>query len=467
MGLVKSALRSLLPSGRAFWLRDQGDKVLDGVSVPIETAKTEARSVIPESWPGTAVDSLEAWHRTLGIKYNPGRTADDQRIMLEATETAKGGSSITLLQAQLNKEFPQVVVSESLFSSEAGDDECGVAECGAESGTVNYLSYDVTGEVPDDVSALRISAILKRYGPAHLSPNPILTNLAAISSSEAGEDESGLAVAEGYEVADLYAPSFTVSPYIAGIPSFGATIAAYPGVVDGAETPVLSYQWKLDTVDIDGATSNEHFVLEGGDYTCVVTATNSQGSDSETTAIVATPTILPYLVAPVPLMDDGTRYVIEPDVRGWPEPVVSYQWRIDGVDVPGEVATSILYDTNGPGTYDCVITATNSGGTSTLYSGTGTKVAAAPDLTWDGVMSQVMHPIFFTKMRTPTSHPATGFPKPTITYQWFKGASVVGTGGNFSEYPGVTAPAPGWKLTITATNAYGAESISSPTFNPW
>lgn len=467
MGLIKSALRSLLPSGRAFWLRDQGDKVLDGVSVPIETAKTEARSVIPESWPGTAVDSLEAWHRTLGIKYNPGRTADDQRVMLQATETAKGGSSITLLQTQLNKEFPQVVVSESLFSSEAGDDECGVAECGADAGTVNYLSYDVTGEVPDDVSALRIAAILKRYGPAHLSPNPILTNLAAISSSEAGEDEAGLAVAEGYEEADLYAPSFTVSPYIAGVPSFGATIAVYPGSVDGAETPTLSYQWKLDTVNIDGATSNEYFVLEGGDYTCVVTATNSQGSDSETTAIVSTPIILPYLAVPATLMDDGTRYSIDPDVRAWPDPVVSYQWRIDGVDVPGETGLSILYDTNGPGTYDCVITATNSGGTSTLYSGTGTKVAAAPVLTWAGALAQVVNPISGLKSRFPSERSATGFPKPTITYQWFKGASVVGTSSSYAEYPGVTASAPGWKLTITATNAYGSDSISSAAFNPW
>lgn len=195
MGLILRSIRSLLGKGRALWLKGQGDQVLDGLSTPITTLKAEIRTVIDESWPGTAEDTLAAWHSTLGVQYDPlARTISEQQAMLVAIETAQGGSTLALLQAQFDKEFDgRVIVSEAYASSSTGRARCGKARCGAPVDLIYSEGYDVIGTIFSSTEAARVAAIIARYGPAHLTPNSLLTDPSALVVGITGLGRVGLA----------------------------------------------------------------------------------------------------------------------------------------------------------------------------------------------------------------------------------------------------------------------------------
>ncbi len=195
MGVIRDSLRSLLPRGRAFWLGNDGEKVLQGVSESIEEVRTGGQTVSRESWPGTAVDTLPQWHATMGVQYDPlARTIAEQQTMLSAMETAIGGNTLALLQAQFDKEFDgRIVVSEAYLYGVTGRAVCGIGRCGVSTEIVYALGYNITGTVNSATEAARIVAIIARYGPAHLTPNSLLTDPAAVVVGLVGLGRVGLA----------------------------------------------------------------------------------------------------------------------------------------------------------------------------------------------------------------------------------------------------------------------------------
>lgn len=94
------------------------------------------------------------------------------------------------------------------------------------------------------------------------------------------------------------APAFTVSPAITGDPYIGDVLTCDGGTATGDPTPTKSYQWKVNGSNISGETSSTYTIddadLDVGDsVTCEVTATNTEGSDSDTSnsiTILETPT---------------------------------------------------------------------------------------------------------------------------------------------------------------------------------
>lgn len=379
MGLVSQALRSILPRGSALWLKDQGQKVIEGVAEPIEALKTTTRGVIDEAWPGTATDTLQAWHRTLGVIYDQGRTVADQRIMLEAMETARGGTAIGLLEAQIQKEFPTIILTETLVDSQAGEDECGVAVCGDTAGLIDYTSYTLTGEVQDDTGGPRLSAILARYAPAHMDPVSDLTVLSLNETSEAGEDQCGVAVSEGYDSGDLVAPSFLVNPYLSGTAEIGTNLFAYPGEVDGIESPVITYQWRKNGIEMPGETLPYLMIPGLGTYTCAVTATNSSGFVTFVPTGIASPNTIPILTwdGSMSQVDSPPPPFFTPIIRtrtptgvsadGNPSPTISFQWFRNSVLISTNISYTFLI---GDGAnYELVITATNIAGSDSKSSG--------------------------------------------------------------------------------------------------
>ena len=77
------------------------------------------------------------------------------------------------------------------------------------------------------------------------------------------------------------APVNTVAPTITGTPVVGATLTANSGTWTGNPTPIYSYIWTVDTVDVETA---ETFTVSAGDegkmITLTVTGTNSAGITS-------------------------------------------------------------------------------------------------------------------------------------------------------------------------------------------
>lgn len=83
------------------------------------------------------------------------------------------------------------------------------------------------------------------------------------------------------------APVNSVLPAISGLLTEGATLTAYPGLWSGG--PTFTYVWKNAGVAINGATSATYDIQagdSGDDITVTVTATNSEGSASATSAPV-------------------------------------------------------------------------------------------------------------------------------------------------------------------------------------
>lgn len=111
----------------------------------------------------------------------------------------------------------------------------------------------------------------------------------------------------GAEIIDILASTGDISvsepeepmndepPEITGDAIVDETLTASPGVWTGAPTPVITYQWQVSDdgidgwADIEGETSNEYTVIaddEGKYIMCVVTATNSEGSDSAESNVI-------------------------------------------------------------------------------------------------------------------------------------------------------------------------------------
>lgn len=191
MGVVWDALKSLWPRGRL----SIDAPLVGGLSDSVADLRTSSRGLLSESWPGTAVDTLPEWHTTLGVIYDPlARSVADQQTMLAAMMTGKGGSSLTQLQAQFDKEFGgRVVVSEAYLTGITGLALCGLARCGVSSPIIYALGYNVTGTIYSSTEAARVAAIIKRYGPAHLTPNSLLSDPSAVVVGIVGLGRTGLA----------------------------------------------------------------------------------------------------------------------------------------------------------------------------------------------------------------------------------------------------------------------------------
>lgn len=195
MGIVADALRSVLGRSRAVRLAHDGGLVRDGVAEVLDTLRVKGRSIIDESWPGTAVETLPEWHTTMGVAYDPtARSVAEAQVMLAAMESAVGGSTLANLQAQLDKEFGgRVVVGETYIIGVTGLALCGLGRCGIASPVVYSLGYTITGTVYSSVEAARVAAILERYAPAHLEPNSLLTDLSASAIATTGLGRVGIA----------------------------------------------------------------------------------------------------------------------------------------------------------------------------------------------------------------------------------------------------------------------------------
>lgn len=85
------------------------------------------------------------------------------------------------------------------------------------------------------------------------------------------------------------APANTAAPVASGTLDVGDTVSVTDGTWTGTPTPTLTYQWQVsdgeDWQDIESATSSDlELVVDfvGEDVRCVVTGTNSIGSDTAT-----------------------------------------------------------------------------------------------------------------------------------------------------------------------------------------
>lgn len=183
-------------------------------------------------------------------------------------------------------------------------------------------------------------------------------------------------------------PSNTAVPVISGTPILGSTLSCSTGSWTGYPTPTYAYQWKRNGTNINGATSSTYTVnandSEGDALSCAITATNVAGSVSATSASVAVvvPTEAPVNIS-APVLSGAPNVGVSLTVStgtwsGTPTPSFTYQWKKDDVDISGATSSSytiVSGDMNGVLT--CIVTATNSAGSSSATSNSKTVVEVA------------------------------------------------------------------------------------------
>ncbi len=452
MGIVERAFKRLFPPGRAWHLPGTLGLLIEGFAMSLERARTFIRGILAESVPWTATAMLPEWHAALGQRYDSTQTVAYQQRTLDAIQTAIGATTLNELSEQLHKELASVNIGEISASPEAAVDECGVAECGADEFATDPFTYELSGEVEDDVEAARCAAILAHYAPLHLTPDSILTVLSADESSEAGADECMLAVAEGYDGVYI-APVFNTPATLHGHAQPGALLYCMPGEVIGGPTPAVTYQWQLNTVDIPGETGQSYAMplapVVGDSYTCEVTATNVAGSASSTTGASVTAAELPSISGVlITLRSTGVLEVVSVTYEaGYPAPSLTYQWRDGGVDVPGETGQSFAPAV--AGNYSCEVTATN-------LAGAAVRESSAIAVTVPVVSSVVIAMV--ATMLSVTSVVVTGNPAPTLSYQWKIGGAAIPGATTDSYAPAVMGS---YTCEVTATNVLGTDSLES------
>ncbi|GAA4708715.1 hypothetical protein [Nocardioides conyzicola] len=198
------------------------------------------------------------------------------------------------------------------------------------------------------------------------------------SGSDLGDDDPG-------------GPTSSTAPSISGSATVGATVTCNPGAWYGAGGPAAgtiryAYGWQRGGTTIAGATSSTYVVTAtdaGTSLTCVVTATNSFGSTTRSSAAVVV--VGGSLVAPVLVTAPsitGTPTVGETltcDAGTWSGTGITYtrRWRRDGLTILGATATTYAtVPADADTELSCVVTATNAGGTTDATSAPVTVRAA-------------------------------------------------------------------------------------------
>ncbi len=145
----------------------------------------------------------------------------------------------------------------------------------------------------------------------------------------------------------VWAPSFGGTVTATGTGDVGQVLTATTGSPQGYPAPTATYQWKRGGVNISGATASTYTLVQadtGENITVEVTLTNTEGSDSQTSAAVGPINGAPFFSGSVTI--SGSAFVGQvltaslPTTGGYPTPTASYEWLRDDVVISGATAST-------------------------------------------------------------------------------------------------------------------------------
>lgn len=154
-GLINTAIRRLLPSGRAFRLYGSASDLLDGLAESLCLPRVFLDAVQAESIPATSSETIDQWLELLGIRLPASATLGDKRKAASLELTAIGGQSLQYINTRVQELFPNVTILEK--------------NDGTTIGPYTFFYY-VTGFYPLASDFLRLRAILSRIAPLHMDP---------------------------------------------------------------------------------------------------------------------------------------------------------------------------------------------------------------------------------------------------------------------------------------------------------
>ena len=259
-------------------------------------------------------------------------------------------------------------------------------------------------------------------------------------------------------------PHNTKAPSVVGIFEAEHTVTCEKGTWTGKAIITYAYQWRLNKANIPGAV-NETFDIEtaddGGELSCLVTASNSEGSVPLETTAEHVKGIAPIPLAPPKILGTpiagATLTCTSGEWEAEPAPTYTYQWLKGGSPV-GATDNYEVKPKEGGQTLTCKVTASN--GTSPAgeasaqitIPGNEPRPTQSPEIT--GIL-KVGEPL------TCVAGPWSGEPAPALNYQWLLEGVPISTATR-SEYE-ITLTDAGRSISceVTGTNSVGSDSIYS------
>ena len=230
-------------------------------------------------------------------------------------------------------------------------------------------------------------------------------------------------------------PTGSISPVAPAICSGNTSTLSVSSPFSG-----LTYQWRLNSSPVSGATSSSYGATQAGVYDCILT--NSCGSFTTNTSTLTlnpspTATINPSGIVNV---CTGGNVTLNASTGGG----YTYQWKLNGGNISG--ATGSSYVASSAGSYTVVVTA--GGCTSTSSVVTVTIVTYPVASIWSSTPLQFCSPGAVAL----NANGGTGF-----SYQWFLNGNVIS--GATQRINSVSASG---SYTTTVTNSSGCSTTSAP-----
>ena len=288
-----------------------------------------------------------------------------------------------------------------------------------------------------------------------------------------GVDDNTIGWGDSY--ADLAGggPKNTIAPVISGTAERGETLTSTTGTWTGTGTITYAYQWKRNGADISGATASTYVLVVADDnanMTCVISATDTEGTKSATSnvlgPVLGSPFLLSSPVASGTAQVGQTLSTTDGTWQGVATITFAYQWRRDAVNISGATSsTYTLVAADYATDVDCVVTATNGLGSANADSndlgpiaGTAPVISGVPTLSGTAKVGSTL---------TATAASVAGVPTPTTSWQWQRSdngstgwANI--SGATSSTYTAVSADETKYLRAVqTETNVIGSDSANS------
>jgi hypothetical protein len=267
-----------------------------------------------------------------------------------------------------------------------------------------------------------------------------------------------------------FAPINIVPPLLTGNGAVETIVYCSSGDWDAYPAPTYEYRFFVDGVLEQASASNELLVLEiyaDLEITAVVIATNSEGNTPTTSSNSILAGFAPVNTVEPSITPTGTQVTgveltcSEGTWDGTAPLTYDYQWMLDGLDITGETNSTYTIQASDDGSsISCKVRGNNAYGTSAYVTSSNSVDAVNAVAPVNTVAPIVSGTAVVGQNLTTTNGTWTGTPSPTFSYQWYRGATPVGTNSN--TYTLVQADAGNTsniKCTVTATNV--ADSVSS------
>jgi len=264
----------------------------------------------------------------------------------------------------------------------------------------------------------------------------------------------------------------TSPPIISGTGSVGFILTCSTGTWTGYPTPTLTYQWYRGDTPIPSATTYSYAILisdVGYSITCRVTGTNTNGS----AVAISTPITLngpPVNKLPPTISGTGsvgsTLTSTTGSWSGYPTPTFTYQWYRGDIPILSATNNSYIIQTDDIGKLIiCKVTGTNTSGSAVAISNSITP--NIPPSINNNDTPQISGNALVGSTLTCSTGSWSGYPTPTLTYQWYRGNTLIPSATNNTYITQAADVGPPITCQVTGTNTGGSFTATSNSISPY